>query len=251
MSFKKTIALVFFATYFTSSFASEVQKPKSVDWPFAGIFGYFDKQAIQRGFKVFKEVCNACHSIKYLEYGKLTEVGFSPAEVKAIASGYTVQDGPNDQGEMYERPARPTDYFHSPFPNDNAARAANNGAHPPDLSLIVKARAGGADYIYSLLTGYEDPPAGVQVPDGMHYNPYFSGHNIAMAPPLTAGAVAYTDGTEDSLDQMAKDVVIFLQWVSEPKMAERKILGIKVLLYLFVFTAVFYYTKKKVWSDVK
>ena len=248
---KKIIVLLLSATVFTSSFASEVKKPKEIEWPFDGIFGYFDKQAIQRGFKVFKEVCSACHSIKYLEYVKLTEVGFSPAEVKSIASEYTVKDGPNDQGEMFERPARPTDYFHSPFPNEQAARAANNGAHPPDLSLIIKAREDGANYLYSVLTGYEDPTSDIQVPDGMHYNPYFPGHNIAMAPPLTAGAVTYTDGTEDSLDQMAKDVVIFLQWVAEPKMEERKILGIKVMLYLFVFTIVFYYTKKKIWSDVK
>lgn len=248
---KKIIVLLLFSTFYVSSFASKAKSPKEVEWPFDGIFGYFDKQAIQRGFKVFKEVCSACHSIKYLEYGKLTEVGFSPAEVKSIASEYTVKDGPNDQGEMFERPARSTDYFHSPFPNEQAARAANNGAHPPDLSLIVKAREDGANYLYSVLTGYEEPPSDIQVPDGMHYNPYFSGHNIAMAPPLIAGAVVYTDGTEDSLDQMAKDVVTFLQWVAEPKMEERKVLGIKVMLYLFVFTIVFYYTKRKIWSDVK
>jgi ubiquinol-cytochrome c reductase cytochrome c1 subunit len=251
MSLKKTTAFIVFIAFISSVSASNVEKPQEAEWPFEGIFGYFDKQAIQRGFKVFKEVCSACHSIKYLEYGHLTKVGFSEAEVKTIAGEYNVQDGPNDQGDMFERPARITDYFHSPFPNEQAARAANNGAHPPDLSLIVKAREDGANYIHSLLTGYQDPPEGVEVPDGMHYNPYFPNHNIAMTPPLTAGAVEYTDGTEDSIDQMSKDVVMFLQWVGEPKMEERKILGIKVMLYLFIFTIVFYLAKKKIWSDVK
>jgi ubiquinol-cytochrome c reductase cytochrome c1 subunit len=251
MSLKKAIAFIVFTAFISSASASNVEKPKETEWPFDGIFGYFDKQAIQRGFKVFKEVCSACHSIKYLEYGNLTKVGFSEAEVKTIAAEYNVQDGPNDQGDMFERPARLTDYFHTPFANEQAARAANNGAHPPDLSLIVKAREDGANYIHSLLTGYQDPPEGVEVPDGMHYNPYFPNHNIAMTPPLTAGAVEYTDGTEDSIDQMSKDVVMFLQWVAEPKMEERKILGIKVMLYLFIFTIVFYLAKKKIWSDVK
>lgn len=232
------------------SAASEIKDPKNMNWAFDGVFGYFDKQAIQRGFKVYREVCQACHSLKYMSYHNLTEVGFSKEEVKSIASEYTVKDGPNDSGEMFERPGRPSDRFVSPYPNENAARAANNGAYPPDLSLIIKARSGGANYVYSILTGYTDPPEGHVVPEGMHYNPYFSGKHIAMTPPLMEGLVSYDDGTRSSVEQMSKDVVYFLQWAAEPEMEKRKIMGVKVLLYLFAFTIIFYLVKRRIWSKV-
>jgi len=227
-------------------------KPKEqINWPFEGIFGYFDKQSIQRGFQVYKEVCQVCHSLKYLHYEDLGNVGFSSEEIKAIADSYQVQDSPNDEGKMFERPGRPSDLFVSPFPNEKAARAANNGSDPPDLSLIIKARKDGANYVYSLLTGYTNAPEGFHMNDGLYYNPYFAGRQIAMPPPMTSGQVQYGDGTDSSLEQMSEDVVNFLQWAAEPEMQARKVLGLKVLLYLVIFTVLFYLVKKKIWKDVK
>lgn len=244
--------IIIFCTVWCSciSFASNVESPKEIQWPFDGVFGYFDKQAIQRGFHVFKEVCQACHSLKYMEYNKLEKVGFTPAEVKSIAAEYTTKDGPNDEGEMFDRPSRPTDKFLGPYANEKAARAANNGAYPPDLSLIVKARADGANYVYSILTGYGEPPANFKLSANMHYNPYFPGHQIAMTPPLMDGIVTHSDGSSNNIDELSRDVVTFLQWVSEPEMETRKVMGIKVILYLVVFTVVFYIVKRKVWKDV-
>jgi ubiquinol-cytochrome c reductase cytochrome c1 subunit len=236
--------------------ATEDHKPfKKVDWSFEGVFGNFDRQAIQRGFKVYKEVCSVCHSLKRVAFRNLSEIGFSEEEVKAIAAGYTVQDGPNDEGEMFERPGKPSDYFPSPYANDKAARAAsNNGALPPDQSLIVKAREDGANYIYSLLTGYETPPADFQLGENMHYNPYYAsgGSQFSMIPPLLKDdQVEYVDGTKATVDQMAKDVVNFLQWASEPEMEQRKGLGFKVLIFMAIFTLVFYFAKKSIWNRVK
>lgn len=230
--------------------AGEAEPPIRESWPHQGVFGTFDRRALQRGFQVYKEVCSACHGTKYLAFRNLTALGFTEDEVKAIAAEYTVIDGPNDQGEMFERPARPSDRKPSPYPNEQAARAANNGAYPPDLSLIVKARAGGENYIYSFLVGYEEPPAGVTVPDGMYYNKYFPGHLVAMPPILQPDGVSYADGTKATVSQMARDVTQFLAWLAEPTMEERKSTGIKVMIFLVVLTALLYAYKRRIWADV-
>ncbi len=226
-------------------------KLKQVDWPFDGVFGTFDKPAIQRGFQVYREVCSACHSLKRVPFRRLTDVGFSEAEVKSLAASYTMTDGPNDMGEMYERPGRPSDYFPKPYPNDNAARAANNGALPPDQSLLIKSRPDGANYIYSLLTSYgHEVPEGMSIPEGAHYNPIMPGGVIKMAPPLSDDSVTYEDGTSATLDQEARDLVQFLQWAAEPEMMERKSMGIHVMLFLAAMTCFFYVVKKRIWSDL-
>jgi len=247
----KLVKILLFTFLSTTLASASAVKNKSVQWPFNGVFGYFDKQAIQRGFQVYREVCQTCHSMRYLTYRNLGDVGFSPDEIKEIAGSYNVIDGPNDKGEMYQRPGRPYDFFVSPYPNEEAARAVNGGAYPPDLSLIIKARHDGANYVYSLLTGYTSPPADFKLGENMHYNPYFPNSEIVMPEPLSAGQVTYSDGTEASIDQMSKDVVIFLQWAAEPEMAKRKLMGVKVILYLVVFTVLFYFAKKRVWKDVK
>ncbi len=220
-------------------------------WPEDGALGTYDRASLQRGFQVYKQVCSACHSLKLLAYRDLTELGFSDAEVKAIAAQVQVTDGPNDQGEMFQRPGRPSDNFIMPFPNDQAARAANGGALPPDLSLIIKARKGHEDYVYSILTGFgQTPPADEKIASGMNYNPYFAGHQIAMPPPLTDGAVTYADGTQASVEQEARDVVQFLSWASEPSLEVRHQTGIKVLLFLAVFAGIMYGVKRKVWEKL-
>ncbi|WP_027133327.1 cytochrome c1 [Geminicoccus roseus] len=230
--------------------AEGVVEPKSVDWPHAGFLGTFDRAALQRGFKVYQEVCHGCHAAKYLTFRSLGDLGFNEDEVKAIAASYTVLDGPDDSGEMFERPGRPSDVMPAPFPNPAAARAANGGAYPPDLSLMTKARAEGDNYLFSLLTGYEDPPAGEDVAPGQYYNLYFPGHRIGMPPPLTPDQVSYDDGTSATIDQMSADVTQFLTWLAEPKMEERKQTGIKVMLFLFILSVLLYLYKRKVWSDV-
>jgi ubiquinol-cytochrome c reductase cytochrome c1 subunit len=218
---------------------------------FDGLFGHFDRASAQRGFQIYKEVCSNCHSMHLMSYRNLRELGLSDAEVRGIAATVQVQDGPNDEGQMFERPGRPSDRFRSPFPNERAARAANNGALPPDLSVIVKAREGGADYIHALLTGYEDPPAGVTLMEGMNYNKYFPGHQIAMAPPLTSeGQVEFHDGTKATVDQMARDVSQFLAWAAEPELEQRKAMGVKIILFLGILAGLAYSVKRKVWADV-
>jgi ubiquinol-cytochrome c reductase cytochrome c1 subunit len=225
---------------------------KQESWPHHGAFGTFDRAALQRGFKVYEEVCHGCHSAKYLTFRSLGDLGFNEDEVKAIAAKYQVQDGPDDAGDMFERPARASDRIPSPFPNDNAARAANGGALPPDLSLISKARQDGDNYIYSLLTGYADPPPGEEVAPGQYYNTYFPGHKIGMPPPITSDdQVTYDDGTSATVDQMTKDVTQFLSWLAEPKMEERKQTGIKVMLFLAILSVLLYFYMRKVWADVK
>lgn len=219
-------------------------------WSFTGFFGSFDRPQLKRGFEVYKQVCSACHAMNLLAYRDLQDIGFSEDEVKAIAAEVQVQDGPDDAGEMFERPGKPSDRFKAPFPNEQAARAGNNGALPPDLSLIAKARAGagflgyeGADYIYSLMTGYEEPPAGVTVPEGMQYNTAFKGRQIAMPPPLS-------DSAEAPLDQQAQDISAFLTWAAEGNLEERHRTGIKAILFLVIFTLLVYATKRKVWANV-
>lgn len=217
---------------------------------FEGPFGTFDRAAAQRGFQVYKEVCSACHAMKQLSYRNLRELGLSDAEVRAIAATVQVQDGPNDEGQMFERAGRPADRFRSPFPNENAARAANNGAYPPDLSVIAKAREGGADYLHALLTGYTDPPPGVTMMAGMHYNKYFPGHQIAMAPPLNEGALTFHDGTSATVEQMAHDVSTFFAWAAEPEMEERKRMGVRLVLFLTILGGLAYAVKRKIWADL-
>jgi ubiquinol-cytochrome c reductase cytochrome c1 subunit len=222
-------------------------------WSFNGFFGSFDQEQLKRGSKIYTDICSGCHSMKLMHYRDLQDIGFIEDEVKELAAAVQVQDGPDDAGEMFERPGKPSDPFKSPFPNEQAARASNNGALPPDLSLIAKARAGagflgydGADYIHSLMTGYEEtPPAGVTVPEGMHYNHAFKGHQIAMPPPLSEG-----EGPEQSLDQQAQDIAVFLTWAAEGNLEERHRTGIKAILFLVIFTLLAYATKRRVWADV-
>lgn len=228
---------------------SEAEEPRRIRWDFEGPFGTFNRQAAQRGFQVYQEVCSVCHGMSLLAFRHLEALGFSEDEVKALASQFTVRDGPNDDGEMFDRPGRPSDHFHLPYPNEQAARAANNGAYPPDLSLIIKARPDGANYVHSLLTGYGAiPPQNLKVPDALYYNPYFPGKLIAMTAPLTDGQVTYMDNTNATIDQMARDVVHFLQWAAEPEMERRNKMGIRTILFLIVFTGVFYMAKKRIWE---
>ncbi|MDH3335297.1 MAG: cytochrome c1 [Rhodospirillaceae bacterium] len=220
-------------------------------WGFEGIFGSFDKAQLKRGARVYLDVCSSCHSIEMIYYRNLVDIGFSEDEAKDIASEYEVQDGPDDEGEMFMRPARLSDRFVKPFANEKAARASNGGAFPPDLSVITKARKGGANYIYGLMTGYEDDaPEGFEMSEGTHYNRYFPGHQIFMAQPLFDESVEYEDGTEATLDQHAKDISAFLAWSSNPELEERKSLGVKVILYLIILTAMFYALKRRIWNRI-
>lgn len=233
-------------------FASLQELPKQEVWPFDGIFGRFDKQAIQRGFQVYKEVCSVCHSLSLVSYRNLEEVGFSKEEVASLAAQYQVTDGPDDKGNMFQRPGKPFDHFVSPFPNEAAARAANDGAYPPDLSLIIKARADGANYVHAILNGYDRKvPDDFKLADGTYYNPYFPGMQIKMPQPLSDGAVTYQDGTVASIEQMSEDVVNFLQWTAEPEMEARKTMGLKAIVYLLILTVLFYVAKSRVWAKIE
>ncbi|MFC3075285.1 cytochrome c1 [Shinella pollutisoli] len=243
--------------------------PKEQDWTFAGPFGKYDKGQLQRGLKVYTEVCSACHSMSLVSFRTLEGLGYSEAQVKAFAANYEVEDGPNGDGEMFTRKAVPSDHFPSPYPNHEAAAASNNGAAPPDFSLIAKARGitrgfpqfvfdiftqyqeGGPDYIYSLLTGYEEePPAHIEVAEGTYYNPYFAGSaSLAMAPPISDDQVTYDDGTPQTLDQYARDVSAFLMWAAEPHLEERKRTGFMVMVFLVIFTGLIYLTKKSVYAS--
>jgi len=245
------------------------EKPVEQSWSFAGPFGSYDKGQLQRGLKIYREVCSSCHSLSRVAFRTLEDLGYEDAQVRALAAEYEVQDGPDDAGDMFTRPATPSDYFPAPFANANQAAASNNGAVPPDLSLIAKARAvergfptfifdiftqyneGGVDYIYSLLTGYQEAPEGVQIPEGTHYNPHFiSANSLAMAQPLTDGQVTYEDGTPETLDQYARDISAFLMWAAEPHLEARKSTGFVVMVFLVLFAGLMFLTKRKVWSDV-
>ena len=218
-------------------------------WSFSGPFGTYDRAAAQRGFQVYAEVCAACHAMKHASFRNLAGIGLSEKEIEALAAAVMVPTI-GDDGQPTERPGIPSDRFRSPFPNERAARAANNGAYPPDLSVMIKARPGGADQMYALLVGYADAPAGMTIGEGMDYNKYFAGHQIAMAPPLSDGRVTYADGTRASVEQMSRDVTTFLAYIAEPEMEQRKRMGVKVVLFLIFLTGLTYATKRKVWSDV-
>ncbi len=230
--------------------AGEAIELKSVNWQHGGLFGTYDRAAAQRGLQVYREVCAGCHGLGLVAFRTLSDLGFSEEEIKAIAAESEYEDGPDGEGEMFERPGKPFDVFPSPFPNANAAKASNGGAYPVDLSLITKARANGDNYLYSLLTGYTDPPADFELSEGSNYNAYFPGHQIAMPAPLSEDGVEYADGTPATVDQMAKDVTVFLAWTAEPKMEERKSMGLKVIIFLLILAGLFYAVKRKVWSDL-
>lgn len=236
--------------------AAEAAKPTvplpQQDWSFGGLFGTFDRASAQRGFLVYKQACAACHGLRLVAYRDLAGIGLSEVEIRALAAEVMITDGPNDEGQMFERPGRPADRFRSPFPNEQAARAANQGAYPVDLSLIIKARADGANYLYALLTGYrETPPAGVEPLEGMHYNEFFPGHWIAMARPLHDGQIEFPDGTPATTSQMARDVTTFLAWAAQPYLEEQRAMGVRVILFLIVLAGLTYGVKRKIWANLK
>lgn len=228
------------------------QEISHVDWSFQGVFGMYDRNALRRGYKVYKEVCAACHSANLVSFRNLADKGgpeFTEAQVKALAAEYTVQNAePDASGDMFERPAEPKDRFPSPYPNHEAAAAANGGAAPPDLSVMAKARVHGPDYLYSVLVHYKDAPAGMDT-GGLHYNTSFPGHLIAMPKPLNDGQVDYEDGTPNTVEQMAKDVTTFLMWTAEPKLEQRHYIGFLVMIYLVVLAGILFFATRKVWSD--
>lgn len=229
--------------------SGHTETPAQMNWSFDGMFGTYDRASLQRGLKIYREVCSACHSLNKIAFRNLSFLGYNEEEIKAIAANYEVQDGPNEEGEMFFRTATPADYFPAPFPNKEAAMYANNGAVPPDMSLLAKARTGGADYIYAILNGYGETPAGFHLMDGQYYNKYIAGNVLAMAPPLMDGMVTYEDGAPETLMQYAKDVSTFLAWTAEPTMEERKKTGVKILIYLLIMSGLMYAVKRAVWSD--
>jgi ubiquinol-cytochrome c reductase cytochrome c1 subunit len=225
-------------------------EPEKNDWSFNGVLGSFDKPALRRGYQVYMEVCSFCHGVEFIAFRNLTEIGLTEDEAKAAAEAVQIEDGPDDNGLMFMRPGRLSDRMPSPFPNEAAARASNGGALPPDLSLITKARPFGPDYLFALLTGFEDPPEGVEISPGMSYNPFFSGQQIAMFSPLYDDAVFYEDGTVATLEQMAEDITQFLMWTAEPKLEDRKRMGLGVMIFLVILTGMFIAVKRRVWADI-
>jgi ubiquinol-cytochrome c reductase cytochrome b/c1 subunit len=265
------LAVLFAAAVLSPASAQEVEAPPPQSWSFAGPFGTYDPEQLQRGFKIYREVCSTCHSLKLLAFRNLADPGgpgFTQAQATAIAASFQVTDGPNDQGQMFQRPGKLADRFPSPFPNEQAARAALGGGLPPDMSVLAKARShehgfpwfifdaftqaqeDGPNYIHGILNGYENPPPGFPLPPGTQYNKYFPGHAIAMPKPLTDGQVEYTDGTPTTLDQYGRDVAAFLMWAAEPTLDARKRLGFQVMAFLIVLTVLLYFTKKQVWYEV-
>ncbi|KAJ3906352.1 cytochrome C1 family-domain-containing protein [Lentinula edodes] len=243
--------LPFLGEVHASHLSDEGLHPVAYPWPHNGFFDTFDHASIRRGYQVYREVCAACHSLDRIAWRNLVAVSHTADEARAMAEEVEYQDGPNDDGEMFQRPGKLADYMPAPYPNEEAARAGNAGALPPDLSLIVKARHGGADYIFSLLTGYVDPPAGVEVREGMNYNPYFPGGALSMARVLFDGLVEYDDGTPATTSQMAKDVVTFLNWAAEPEHDERKKTGIKAVILFSTLFVLSVYTKRFKWGPIK
>ena len=246
--------LFFFLAVSLNSHSAEKIEYLKTDWSFKGLFGKFDRASLQRGFQVYTEVCASCHSMKYVSYRNLAEKGgpeFTEAQAKAIAASFEVTDGPNADGEMFTRPGKLSDKFVMPYENVKAAQAANGGAYPPDMSVLVKARGGGVDYIYSLLQGYEDPPAEVTLDDGVYYNKYMYGNKIKMSNQLSDGLVEYSDGTLSTVEQMSKDVTTFLMWTAEPHLETRHQMGFKAIIYLIILTVLVYYSMKRIWSRIE
>ena len=239
---------------FNNSIAAEKVEYLKTDWSFKGLFGKFDRGALQRGYQVYTEVCSSCHSMKYVSYRNLAEKGgpeFTEAQVKAIAASFEVKDGPNADGEMFTRPGKLSDKFVMPYENVKAAQAANGGAYPPDMSVLAKARGGGVDYIYSLLQGYDDPPAGFMLDDGVYYNKFMYGNKIKMSNQLSDGLVEYADGTNATVEQMSKDVTTFLMWTAEPHLEARHQMGFKAIVYLIILTILVYFSMKRIWSRIE
>jgi len=231
--------------------ANERVKPPSLTWPHSGLFNAYDHHSLRRGYQVYKQVCSACHSMKYLCYRHLVGVTHSEAEAKAEAEEAQVKDGPDDSGEMFMRPGKLSDRFPSPYKNEQAAKAANNGAAPPDLSYITSARHYGEDYVFHLLTGYCDPPGGISGGEGQYYNPYMAGGWIAMAPPIYTEVIEYDDGTPATMSQIAKDVCCFLRWAAEPEFDDRKRIGLKFVVGFSGLFAITWYMKRHKWSVLK
>ena len=248
------LSIIFFTITFNSVRSEEKVELLKIDWSFKGVTGKFDRASLQRGYQVYTEVCASCHSMKYLSYRNLSEKGgpeFPVDQAKAIAASFEVMDGPNADGEMFARPGKLSDKFVMPYDNVKAAQAANGGAYPPDMSVLVKARGGGVDYIYSLLQGYEEAPSGMILDDGVHYNKYMYGNKIRMAAPLSDGLVEYGDGTTATVEQMSKDVTTFLMWAAEPHLEARHQMGFKAIIYLIILTILVYFSMKKIWSRVE
>ena len=237
-----------------NSFSAEKIEYLKTDWSFKGLFGKFDRGALQRGYQVYTEVCSSCHSMKYVSYRNLAEKGgpeFTEEQAKAIAASFEVTDGPNADGEMFTRPGKLSDKFVMPYENVKAAQSANGGAYPPDMSVLAKARGDGVNYIYSLLQGYEDPPSGTTLDEGVYYNKYMYGNKIKMANPLSDGLIEYADGTNASIEQMSKDVTTFLMWTAEPHLEARHQMGFKAIVYLIILTVLVYFSMKKIWSRIE
>jgi|TARA_B100002052_G_scaffold295883_1_gene323231 ubiquinol-cytochrome c reductase cytochrome c1 subunit len=248
------ILIISIVLYQNHSISAEKVKFLETDWTFKGLFGKYDRASLQRGYQVYTEVCAACHSMQYLSYRNLAEPGgpeFTEEEAKFIAASFEVLDGPNSDGEMFTRPAKLSDKFVMPYENVEASKAANGGAYPPDMSVLAKARKGGADYIYSLLLGYDEPPADIKLDDGVYYNKYMYGNKIKMSAPLSDGIIEYSDGTEATQEQMAKDITTFLMWSAEPHLETRHKTGFRVIVYLIILSILVYLTMKKIWSRVE
>jgi len=248
------IIFLFLLSGLSSNSAEKSKELLNPGWSFKGFFGKFDRASLQRGYQVYTEVCASCHSMKYLSYRNLAEKGgpeFSEEQAKAIAANFEVTDGPNDDGEMFTRPAKLSDKFVNPYKNDKEAMASNGGAYPPDMSVLVKARSGGADYMYSLLLGYEDPPSDVMLDDGVYYNKYMYGNMIKMPNPLSDDLIEYNDGTKATEEQMAKDVVTFLTWTAEPHLEARHKIGFKAIIYLIILSILAYFSMKRLWSRIE
>ena len=248
-----SLIILFSGATYNLNAAEKIEYLKT-DWSFKGLFGKFDRGALQRGYQVYNEVCSSCHSMKYLSYRNLAEKGgpeFTEAQAKAIAASFEVTDGPNQDGEMFTRPGKLSDKFVMPYENVKAAQAANGGAYPPDMSVLVKARGGGVDYIYSLLQGYEDPPTGMILDEGVHYNKYMYGNKIKMSNQLSDGLVEYSDGTQSTVEQMSKDVTTFLMWAAEPHLETRHQMGFKAIVYLIILTTLVYFSMKRIWSRIE
>ena len=247
------LTLIFLSITLNSVRSEEKTKLIEIDWSFKGVTGKFDRASLQRGYQVYNEVCASCHSMNLVSYRNLGEPGgpeFSVEQVKAIAANFEVEDGPNSDGEMFTRPGRPSDKFVSPYPNVQAATAANGGAYPPDMSVLVKARKGGSDYIYSVLMGYEEPPAGFELEEGVYYNKYMDGQKIKMSNPLSDDIITYSDGTKATQAQMAKDVTTFLTWTAEPHLEARHKMGVKVIIFLSIFSLLVYLSMRRIWSRI-